>query len=588
MTAQSVVHSPFQRIPPNWAIATLLLFAGWFLTTHFLHVFSEAINWDEFALLDRASRTYRFGEIVGGGRPGLVSIGLIPFVSDCLDSARSVVNARLFWQAITLSYLLGTYLLVRRWFQRAGRPEEGRLEGVLAAALLGFIPAFVTWSVQVRTDQPALAAATWAGVMLLSTGYGSAALAGCLVAVAMLCTQKAIYVIALCGVLFVSATASRIVGSTLKPSDEVTSAAKRVATAAAVAVAIMGAYFYFVPAGANAIKEASVVSAFDTMRWYREQQGYRIYGIHASRLVVHWSLFIALIAWTVRVAVVANRKEAILVGSSWAILLLGLLVVLVHGSSFAYFWMTAGLFLSTGLAMAAGQPLALAGRMAWPVAVSLVGMAALQSAHESLEMLDDTQWEQRETMRLVFESPLRDRRGYQVEGALFCAEDPDPLPAMFSATIFRHFNGSPKAADNFVREFRNRPVAYIVESYRMYQFPDEVRQFWQDHYVWYARSLFLAGFKIDLPDEGQTEIDVIVPGKYRWEPDPVSPDSMILADVEIVRPMQSLHLRAGIQRISAPEQAVGRLILADLPHVERDAYPAFYHGRQIMQLGGRR
>ena len=41
-----------------------------------------------------------------------------------------------------------------------------------------------------------------------------------------------------------------------------------------------------------------------------------------------------------------------------------------------------------------------------------------------------------------------------------------------------------------------RPIAYIVDSYRLGQFPEDIRSFWSQHYVWYARSLYIAGYDI--------------------------------------------------------------------------------------------
>ena len=98
---------PSQIARCRWAMATLLAIGTWVVVTRFFHVFTEAINWDEFALLARAEATLRFGEVEGGGRPGLVSIALIPFVADCVDSVRAVVWARAAWQVLTLAYLAG-------------------------------------------------------------------------------------------------------------------------------------------------------------------------------------------------------------------------------------------------------------------------------------------------------------------------------------------------------------------------------------------------------------------------------------------------------------------------------------------------
>ena len=313
--------------------------------------------------------------------------------------------------------------------------------------------------------------------------------------------------------------------------------------------------------------------------------------MHAYRLVVHWVLFGILILWSLRVIWTRDRSELLLVATCWLALLLGLAVIRFHGSSFPYFIMTAGLFPALALAMASARPLAMTGRMAWPVIVSLVALAAFQSMPEVIEMLDDTQWEQRATMRLVYASPLRDRRGYQVEGALFCTRDPSPLPAMFSQVIWRKFRASPQASKNtadFISELRDRPVAYFVESYRMNQFPDEIRRFFAEHYVWYARSLFIAGFQIE-GTAAVREIDVIVPGSYRWMPDPNSPEASIRVGRNMLQPFEIADLETGKHsaEIQMPISG-GALMLADLPPPIRDAYPAFYLRRQIAQLGGHR
>jgi hypothetical protein len=577
---------------PRWAIAALLAVGAWFLGTHFLHAFTEVINWDEFALLERADRTLRFGKVAGDGRPGLVPIALMPFVMDCIDSVKSVVSARLLWQVVTLIYLGGVYFVVRHWFIHAGRGREGRAQGLLAVTLLAFLPAFVTWSVQVRTDQAALAAAVWGGVLLLSTSYRKAAVAGALFAVAMLCTQKGAYTIALCGVLFTTASAARIWMTSSANRAELILAFGRLTVAGAALILVLGGYALLVPEVAQLASGGAVVSGLETMNWTRASQGYRIYTVHAHRLVVHWVLFAVLILWTLRVAFRRDTSDYALLICCWLVLLLGLIVIRFHGSSFPYFLMTAGLFPAIALAMASGRPLAMAGRMTWPIIVSLVVLVAFQSAAESIEMLTDTQREQRETMRLVYDSGLRDRRGYQVEGALFCARDPDPMPVMFSQDIARKFWKSPQADQataEFIAEFRDRPIAYIVESYRLNQFPDPIRRFLGEHYVWYARSLFIAGFFLDLVD-GAREVDVIVPGAYRWVPDPVHQGVSIQVGSEVLRPLDVIHLDVGTHTIATHEvHAVrGSLMLADLPFVERDAYPAFYHQRQITQLGGYR
>ena len=119
------------------------------MACRWIAIYTESINWDEFALLARAERTVRLGEVVGGGRPGLATLLLIPFVRNCTDSVIAVVHARIAWQVFTLGYLAGVFVLVRRWFVYSRNGSSGTSQATLAVVLLAFLPAFVTWSVQV-------------------------------------------------------------------------------------------------------------------------------------------------------------------------------------------------------------------------------------------------------------------------------------------------------------------------------------------------------------------------------------------------------------------------------------------------------
>jgi hypothetical protein len=219
----------------------------------------------------------------------------------------------------------------------------------------------------------------------------------------------------------------------------------------------------------------------------------------------------------------------------------------------------------------------------------MVVLCAAQSARESVEMLADTQQEQHDTLRLVTDSPLKVRRGYHLEGALLCMHDPDPFPVFFSPGIYQRFYASPSAAKNradFIAEFRKRPVAYVVETYRLAQFPDDIREFLSSHYIWYAHSLYVAGYNFDA-EAGQRTIDVIVGGKYRWDADPTSPAARLVIGTHTASPGEVLPLPVGMlhARIEG-EAGRGQLILADLPRPTRTGYPFFYLHRQLDQLGG--
>ena len=588
MTSISAAFKSLQDPMPRWFIATLIAVGTWFIGTHLVHAFTESVNWDEFALLARADRTLHMGMVAGGGRPGLVSVLLTIFVKDCVDSVRAVVHARLLWQVITLLYLGGVYCLVRRWFVHAGRPDDGRVQGLMAVALLAFLPAFVTWSVQVRTDQVALAASVWGGALLLSTSRRQAALAGLLFGVALLSTQKGLYTIGLSGLLYATASVPRLWPKSPSTNPEFRAIVGRLALVVVTLVAVLAIYLLLVPTAGRLASGAGVASTIATMDWYRDSQGYRIYTVHASRLVVHWVLFAALLFWTLRTAIRRTQGEYLPIFTSWLVLLLGIVVAVIHGSRFPYFVMTAGLFPAIGLALAVGGPSALAGRMRWPVTAALLVLCALQSSQESIEMLGDTQHEQRDTMRLIRESGLRNRRGYNVEGALFCAGDPDPMPSMFSQQIWRRFKDSPQEEDKFIEEFRSRPIAYFVESYRMNQFPPAIREFIDEHYVWYQHGLFVAGFPVG-PARGRFDADVIVAGNYRWVPSRPQDVGAIKVGLTEVAPFESIYLDIGGYPVESLTQAsIGSLMLADLPAPSRGTFEGFYLNRQIFQLGGRR
>src|SRR5262245_15816633 len=83
------------------ALAALALFA----LSRAVSIASTAINWDEFALLDRVARTARTGIPDTGGRPGLAETLLLPLVSACTDEIATAQLARWLWLGLTLCFL---------------------------------------------------------------------------------------------------------------------------------------------------------------------------------------------------------------------------------------------------------------------------------------------------------------------------------------------------------------------------------------------------------------------------------------------------------------------------------------------------
>src|SRR5262245_45691700 len=85
---------------------------GAFLASRAASIATPAVNWDEFALLDRVARTARTGVPETGGRPGLAEWLLLPIVSACSDEIATVQHARWLWLGLTLAFLAGLYALL--------------------------------------------------------------------------------------------------------------------------------------------------------------------------------------------------------------------------------------------------------------------------------------------------------------------------------------------------------------------------------------------------------------------------------------------------------------------------------------------
>jgi hypothetical protein len=165
-----------------------------------ISVFTENVNLDEFVLLARAADTLATGQLVSGGRPGLGTLILLPFVRECTEAIAAVRGARLLWVGFTVALVSGLWFLLSAFLRSSGRRAGGAALGV---ALLVFVPAFLRYSIQVRTDQPAIALGLWGGVVLIASRRSApwALLAGLSYGVGFLFSQKLIYVAALTALL---------------------------------------------------------------------------------------------------------------------------------------------------------------------------------------------------------------------------------------------------------------------------------------------------------------------------------------------------------------------------------------------------
>ena len=146
----------------------------------------------------------------------------------------------------------------------------------------------------------------------------------------------------------------------------------------------------------------------------------------------------------------------------------------------------------------------------------------------------------------------------------------------FSQHIHQAFE-SPKRArnvDRLIEGFRSHEVAFLVQSFRLNQFPVEVRRFWDENYQPYRAAVFVAGRRLSGSSGEAREFELLVPGAYRWLPlDGPQPLSI---DRELVPPGGVVELAAGPQRAEFVEDVPRGLLLLALDEAPGVAPLAFY------------
>jgi hypothetical protein len=523
-----------------------------------------AFNWDELALFDGVARTLQDGVLRSGGRPGLTQLLVMPLVEACTDEARVGRLARGLWLLVTTAYLAGVYALLFELLR--DRPRRVH-DACLGVALLALVPAFLEWSLQVRTDQIALVGAVWGGFALLCSQRqpGLALLAGLLFGIGWLSSQKLAYAAALVGLLAVGRLG-------VERSFEL----RREGWRAVLAIAGFGtvllcfralAMWLFTLPEAHAARHVlgpPVASAHQhAFPFYRSTIGYSQYAAMLPSLVPHF----VLAAGLVLASASAWRRERGIgrLGLAWAVLALGAVVGLYHAAAFAYFWMTLGLFPAVALAIAADEirERLLAAHPRWlPALTTALWLALLVPAgFSSVLLLRDTQAVQRESLAFVHRNFATDQRGFHPEGGLFCAA-PEPSGIWFSQRIYRQFESPARATRAAALEshFRSEPVYYLVESFRLNQFPVELRRFWADNYQPYRGSVFVAGRRLGADGGSEESFELLVPGRYRWLP--LGEGHTARIDGRTLEPGQVVELADGAHTAALPPGARGVLVLS--------------------------
>ena len=526
-----------------------------FVATQLAAVYTESVNGDELALAQRAERTIATGHLEGGGRPGLATIALLPFVDGCSATVPAIEAARLAWLAITFALVGGLFAFLRLAARRGPQPW---LAAGLGTALLVLVPVVLQFSLHVRTDQPAIAAGLWGGVAVLASGFRRwpwALLAGALFGAGFLFTQKVIYIVALVGVV---ALGDLFVERSFAWRRELL----RAAAVAIGAVAVVAAYYQIVPLFYAPRPPASADRVLDTFDWLRRALGYSTYRAMLPTLVPHVIGLVLLVTSTV----IASRKRSehvrpLLV--ALAVMAVGFVVGRFHRSAFPYFWMTLGLFFASAIALGWGGIRAVLPRAHGAIAAVLVGWCLYHAIPARAGHLADTQAIQEAALGFVDRNFERSQRGFHPEGALFCRRDPDPIPARFNDGLHAYFSG-PRRAEriaDFIRQHRTRPIAFVVETRRVLNYPREIAELWATHYVRYYGPVKIAGRMIAGRRGERLQVELIVPGAYRWLVRDTARGTISVGGAQL-RPGDGLVLEAGTHEIALLDDVDGMLVLA--------------------------
>ncbi|HEX7481659.1 MAG TPA: hypothetical protein VF331_27890 [Polyangiales bacterium] len=565
-----------------WRLSTGAI-AALFAATHTAAVFTENINWDEFAALDRVATMLRTHQLQGGGRPGAVELVLAPFVSGCRDVIATIQHARLLWVAATLSGLVALYQLMCRMRAQREQPTRG---AVLAVALLALALPFLRWSVQVRTDQLSVVCGLWAGVALLGSRKRAvlALLAGFGLGAGVLFTQKLVYVAGLCALLALADV--WVEGASAWRRERGALGLRALLCTLGISL-VVGAFWWLLPhmialPRAIPINYPSHVSAH-----YQRAFGGNMYGALLAALVPHCALVVALAAATLRAVLRRQGLRRLVV--SWVLLCAGLAVAVVHVNLFPYFWMTLGLFPAAALGYAVEEiSEVIPVRVRSLAALGLAAALLLPAGIYSVMLLDDTQRVQRDVLHFAQRHFDAHHSGFQLEGALACRADPDPFPVYFREHIERLFSGPEAAANSaaLIERFRTKPVYFLIASHMIPFFSEPVQQFWQQNYQPRWGPLYVVGRHIVGSADGSIERwDVFAAGRYRFEALDPHDGSALRVDGQTLVHGQALQLSRGEHRLELRAPGEGSLVLA----VDDAALPpqeTFYSIGPIVEIIG--
>ncbi len=506
------------RLANGASRALALLFCVGLALNYFVVATHENVNWDEFALLLRGAITLDTGVLNGGGRPGLGTVLTMPFVADCANSVSAALAMRWLWGVFSLGAVAAFIVLLRQLLGQRRNVFARRSathDALLGAALLTLIPLWLRWSVQIRTDQGALFFGLWAAVLLNHSLKRPcvAVLAGVGLVLAALFTQKAAYVVALGGLLCFG---TQWLSGDFERKRELRRALWLCAGALLTAVG----WKFYVATFEQPPRVSTWKSGQRVFDYYRETLGFQLYEHLFEYLKPHLALVVvggACALWA-KVSRRALRRELAL---AIFVTALGVCIALFHSAAFAYFWLTIGMFIAAAAVISLG-PI----RAALPAWVADVASCATWGAlifcvsEPAGRLHDDDNSHQYEALAFVERNFEPSDVGFHPEGALLCRASRNTFRTYFSQAIVREFYGddAERAAADFVQRFRDEPVMFILDSYRLRQFPASVIRFWSEHYVAATPSVSILGAQIEATSGAVESFEVIVEGDYQWSP----------------------------------------------------------------------
>jgi hypothetical protein len=544
------------------------------LTVNFFVVAAhENVNWDEFGMLLRAALTLESDVLKGGGRPGLGTVVLMPFVAGCTNPVEVVEKTRWLWSVFSLGYVAAFCVLLRQLFAKRRNVFGRRFawqDALLAGGLLCVMPLWLRWSVQIRTDQGALFFGLWASVALAASVRNPrlAALAGAGFVVAALFTQKAAYIAALGGTLCLG-------GQWLSNDLEWRRELRRAAWLFLGAALVVGVWTLYARSFSEPPKMATFAAGAKAFAFQERTLGYQLYGHLLEYLRPHIIITVIGMACSIfsRFSKRSLGKE---LGVGLAVLTLGVAIALFHRSTFAYFWMTIGLFAAAVPAIMMGPV-----RAALPTYLSsgltaAAWLALLGAAREPAQRLfEDTRSHQSKTFDFINRNFAPDAVGFHPESATLCRQSRSEFTTYFSATIYSVFYARDTTEQSrlFIERFRKEPVMFIIDSYRLRKFPELVRRFWSEHYIPATPSISILGSPVGGEWPSKRVMDVFVAGEYQWSP--TAGRGEIDVDGDVLSAGQRVHLEPGDHQISVSKGTSGYLHWAVTDPVPSRGRPFF-------------